>query len=152
MFGIKIEKLNSGYFTDICEILGVIPHNANNCNLLISDYECNVYPFDAIKEGKKYIWLTTDELMNALKGEDIQFIWCVASVFKKDVKLEEVRRHPLPIANGNDSLWTAGFGVQHPLADFEIVSWDATTVFVISKTKDIIDTLSLKYPVSSLLK
>ena len=151
MFGIKIEKLNGRYFTDICEILDAIPHNVNNRNLLISDYECNVYPFEIIKEDKKYAWLTTEELMNTLKGEDILFIWCVVSVFNKEVKLKEVNRHPLPFANGNSSFWTEEFGVQHPLADFEIVSWDASTVFAISKTKEIIDILSAKYPVSSLL-
>ena len=146
MFGLYVEKLNEDYFTDFSEIFDALGNIAKEYNWLISDYMCNVYPLEKIKEGREYVWLSGDEIVDVLRGQEIQFIWGVFSAFKKVVKLDDILKYPLPFADGNPSFREENFSVQNPLADFEIISVDSTCLLAISKTKDIIDLLAKEYP------
>lgn len=45
MKGLIINKMYSGYFTNMSEVFNLLPVEELNCMWLVSSYECNIYPF-----------------------------------------------------------------------------------------------------------
>ncbi|MBM7541128.1 hypothetical protein [Amphibacillus cookii] len=145
MKGLIISELKSGYIANMAEIFAILPQEELEKMWLISNYECNVYPFEQIPIDKDYVWIKGTELKELISKEEIMFIWGVFTSFPKNVSLEKVLASSLPIADGNKTLWSPNIEIIHRLGDTEIISWDGTALLVKSKSKNIIDKFSEIY-------
>lgn len=137
------------YYTHIDSVFNAIANEQVKYNWLITDCEC--YPNDKILRelfSKEYIWISGDQLTEIIHKEDFQFIWGVFSGFSPEVTLKEVLEFDLPFANGNGDFWLDNVSIQHPLADIEIVVWDALLTLLISKNYDLVDRFRGYFPLS----
>ena len=148
MKAVILEEIESGYFTNMKEIFDAIGNQQKNYNWLISDYECNIYPSSAISIGKDFVWVDGECLTEIVKKDDIQFIWGVFSAFQKTISVEQIMQYDIPIADGNENLWTNKVQIQNPLADIEIIPWDSSLVVLISKADEIVNKFVNRYPKS----
>lgn len=57
MKGLIINKMYSGYFTNMSEVFNLLPVEELNCMWLVSSYEYNIYPFEPIPFEKEYVWM-----------------------------------------------------------------------------------------------
>jgi hypothetical protein len=57
----------------------------------------------------------------------------VNTKYSPKVTLEEILRYGLPFADGYKGFWVNNVGIQHPLAEVEIVAWDSSLTLLISK-------------------
>jgi len=148
MYGIKINKMkNPNFATSLQEIIDVLC-DARKYNWLLSNYECpSIYPPEQIPRDLDFVWLTGDELVCNL-ADDPPFHWCVATAYAKNILKEDVLQHPLPVADGCEVFWQPEIALQNPLAEIEIIMWDASYVFILSKSQMIIDEYAKEYPVS----
>ncbi|WP_167959048.1 hypothetical protein [Anaerosporobacter faecicola] len=70
---------------------------------------------------------------------DFQWIWAVFSAIPEKISNEEVLKYSLPYAAENEEIYKDDVAIiQHPLADFEIVAEDSSSVFIVSKDKQIL--------------
>jgi len=146
MKGLIIHRQNNcNYFTNLTEIIDVMGDIALEYNWLISNYECNVYPSDQIPFRKQYVWLTGRELLSILEEHEIQFIWGVVTAYSSNIVPNDVLSYPLPFADGNTAFWQPEITMQNPLAEIEIVPWDATLVLIIAKSEEIVDKFANEY-------
>jgi hypothetical protein len=115
-------------------------------NWLITDREI-YYGDPRIDNNGKYVWIDGIELLEIIGSQKTQFVWGVFSGFNKDVQLEEILKYNLPYADGNGNFWNNKIEIQHPLAEIEIVSFDASLYLFICKddelTKKFIEIFSL---------
>lgn len=117
-------------------------------NWLVTDIDC--YSNDNSADelfGQKYVWLPYQELMLALQRSNM-FLWGVFSGFPKHITLEQVLSYDLPFADGNTAFWVDDVQIQHPLAEVEIVAFDASYTIVISKHDEQIDRFRQAFPLS----
>ena len=121
-------------------ILEPIEHVALQYNWLITDIECNHYPDNRIEWKQEYAWLSGEDLLQLVKTHDIQFIWAVFSAIPPNIPLEVVLQSNLPYACDYKGFWQNPVGIQHPLADIEIVPWDSSFVLFIAKDQNLADT------------
>jgi len=146
MNGLIIHELAKKSFTDLREVFDVLGCIATKYNWMLSDYECSIYPSAKIPTNEQYAWLTGSELASVLVEHEIQFIWGVATAYTKEVKLEEILKHPLPFADGNEAFWKPEVTMQNPLSEIEIVPWDSSLLLVIAKSKELVEMFARKYP------
>jgi len=149
MYGLIVKKMKSKYFTNLLEVFELLGGKGQKYQWLLSNYECNIYPSEKIPYAEPFVWLDGAELVRILEEHEFQFIWCVATAYNKNIMLNEVLTHPLPIANGYEGFWQPVITMQNPLADIEIVPWDSSLLLVISKSKSVIDEFACEYPVST---
>ena len=138
MTGLVIDK-GENYYTDIKNILNIVGNSYKQFNWLISGYEC--YPIDeklAKLFSGKAIFISYEDLMNALDIENFQLIWGVLSAIPKSVSKDEVMKYQLPYAQFNNDVWNASKGLQHPLSEIEIVGWDSSATIIKSKDSSLI--------------
>jgi len=146
MYGLLIEKMKSGYFTNLKEVLDVLGNNVKNYNWLLSYYDCSIYPSEKIPFAELFVWLSGNELANILEEHEIPFIWGVLTSYEKGISLNEVMQYPLPYADGYEGFWKPEVTMQNPLAEIEIVPWDSSVLLIISKSKGIICKFAEEYP------
>ncbi len=131
------------YFKDIfCKINTL----SEKYNWLISYPEC--YPKNKElqeKMHKDYVWISGVELKNRLCLDDFQWIWGVLSGFPKNILLEDILKYQLPYANGYAGFWRDPIGLQHPLADIELVAWDSSCTLFIGKDETVIEKILTIY-------
>lgn len=137
------------YFTHMSEIFQAIGNEQLKYNWLITDCECNLYDEELYELfSKEYIWISGEQLTEIINKNDFQFIWGVFSGFSKEVNLEEVLKYDLPFADGYKGFWVDNVGIQHPLADIEIVAWDSSLTMFISKNDDLVNKYKCYFPLS----
>lgn len=138
--------INKGleYYTDMSVILNPIKEYLHDHNFLISDIECNYYPDERIYDDE-YVFLSTNELLEIVNTHEFQFIWGVFSAMPKNISLEEVLKYELPHSEGG-STFEDIIRFQHPLAEIEIVSFDSSSVEIISANKEMIRFLEREFP------
>lgn len=136
MKGVILEK-GFKYYTDMKAILAPIRDDFSQYNWLITDFECNHYPDTRIQWNAEYAWMSGEDFLALVDKHDIQFIWAVFSAIPKQVKLEEVLKYEKPYADEYTDFWKNPVGIQHPLAEIEIVSWDSSLVLVIARDDDV---------------
>ena len=148
VYGAILRK-GEGYYTYLKKLFKTINNRQLDYNFLITDCEC--YPDDkAVGEmlNKGYCFISGEELTKIVEAEDFQWIWGVLSAFDKSVSLSDILKYELPYADGYTGFWENPLTLQHPLALFEIVPWDATLTLILSKDKQIIDDFKKGYPQS----
>ncbi|MCL2874262.1 MAG: hypothetical protein FWE29_04940 [Defluviitaleaceae bacterium] len=146
MKGLIIEKLKTNYFTNLKEVMSVLGEDIKKYNWLLTEYFFTCEYLPKIPIGADYAWVTGEELMEILKKYDPIFVWCVASVFDKSVKLEDALIHPLPFADGYTGFWKLPVSIQNPLAEIEIVPWDSSLLLVISRSNEVVQKYADEYP------
>lgn len=138
MQGAILEK-GEEYYTYMNKIFNAIENEQLKYNWLITNCDC--YPKNVKFKNlfsNEYIWLTGKQLTDIVKEEDIQFVWAVFSGFSKDINLEDVLKYSFPLADGYEGFWTNDVGIQHPLADIEIVAWDSSLTLFISRNDSLV--------------
>ncbi|MGX7203416.1 hypothetical protein BCR22_13495 [Enterococcus plantarum] len=145
MKGLIISELKTGYVANMAEIFNILPQKELEKMWLISNYECNIYPFEQIPIDKDYVWRKGTELKELFNKEEIMFIWGVFTSFPSNTELNDVLQVPLPIADGNETLWKSKIEIIHPLGDTEFISWDGTVLLVKSKDLTIINEFIKEY-------
>jgi hypothetical protein len=137
------------YYTHMYKVFKAIENEQLKYNWLITDCEC--YPENkSIYEmfSKEYIWISGKQLTEIINKYDFQFIWGVFSGFPLEVPLEEILRYDLPFADGYEGFWVENVGIQHPLAEVEIVAWDSTSTLLISKDDNLVRKFRSYFPLS----
>jgi hypothetical protein len=148
---VKSAILQKGehFYTHMGKIFKAIENGQLKYNWLITDFEC--YPLDkSINEifTPEYVWLTGEQLTEIIRKEDFQFIWGVFSGFPSEVTLEEVLKFDLPFADGYKGFWVDEVGIQHPLAQIEIVAWDSSLTLLISRDDSLVQKFRNNLPLS----
>lgn len=64
------------------------------------------------------------------------------------VSLEEVLKYDLPFADGYKGFWIDNVGIQHPLAEVEIVAWDSSLTLLISRVDNLVEKFRQNFPLS----
>ncbi|WP_042274576.1 DUF2691 family protein [[Clostridium] dakarense] len=137
------------YYTYMSKIFNAIEDEQLKYNWLITNCEC--YPEDKnINElfSKEYIWISGKQFAEIIAKEDFQFIWGVFSGFSKDITFEQVLKYDLPFADGYEGFWVNNIGIQHPLAEVEIVAWDSSLTLLISKNDNLVEKFRRNLPMS----
>lgn len=88
--------------------------------------------------NQSYVWIKGTELKELFDQEEVMFIWGVFTSFSDGTTLNDILQVPLPMADGNESLWKPKIEIIHPLGDTEFISWDGTVLLVKSKDINII--------------
>jgi hypothetical protein len=156
VFG-AIDEKGDKYYTYLREVFDALGDEQKNYNWLVTDSE--LYP--KLPEAKKlytqsfdllgpkgvrkrfpapeFCFLSGEELTEIVHKENIQWIWAVLSGFDKSIPREEILRYPLPWADGYTGFWKNPLSLQHPLAEIEIVPWDASLTLVLSKRRELVE-------------
>ena len=137
------------YYTHMSNVFNAIENEQLKYNWLITNCEC--YPQDrSIAElfSKEYLWISGKQLTEIICKENFQFIWGVFSGFSSEVTLEDVLRYDLPFADGYEGFWKDNVGIQHPLAQVELVAWDSSLTLLISKDDSLIQKFRSNFPLS----
>lgn len=148
MRGAILEK-GEHYYTHMAKVFNSIENEQLKYNWLITDCEC--YPEDkSINEmfSKEYIWISGEQLTKIISKDDFQFVWGVFSGFSPEVTLEVVLSYDLPFADGYKGFWVNNVGIQHPLAEVEIVAWDSSLTLLISKDDNLVQKFRSNFPLS----
>ncbi len=143
-----LEK-GEAYYTFLNKVFKAIDNEQLKYNWLITGYEC--YPSNStFRElfSQEYVWLTGQELSDIIGAEKFQFVWGVFSGFKPEIPLNEVLQHDMPYADGYTGFWLDDVGIQHPLADIEIVAFDSSLTLFISKHDELADKFLHALPLS----
>ncbi|MBI5954113.1 MAG: hypothetical protein HY865_20845 [Chloroflexi bacterium] len=108
-------------------------------NWLITDFECASYPpeFQSQVGRPRALWFSGRELTRIIEQNDIQFVWAVLSGFPQHVTLDPNHLEVEPYANGNKSIWVVDANIQHPLAEIELVCWDASVILLRTRDADL---------------
>ena len=126
--------------TDLRLVFEAFGGREGEFNWLLTDFELHPsYPpgiAPDIGRGSAR-WLGGPELREIVNTYDVQFIWGVLSGFRPHVVIDPAALEVYPFADGNESLWVRGAGIQHPLADVEIVCWDASATLLLSRDDDV---------------
>ncbi|MFL0246068.1 hypothetical protein [Candidatus Clostridium stratigraminis] len=137
------------YYTHMAKVFNAIENEQLKYNWLITDCEC--YPGDKSIDqmfSKEYIWISGEQLTEIISKDDFQFVWGVFSGFSLEVTLEEILKYDLPFADGYKGFWVNNVGIQHPLAEVEIVSWDSSLTLLISKDGELVQKFRSNFPLS----
>ena len=132
MYGAIVNEQHSLY--EIFQALGDI---ADDYNWLVTEFA--VYHWGKRRDffedlrNREYLWLDGVSLREILQEDDFFTEWCVVSGFKKDVLPEAVLTYPLPYADCNPGFWIDDPALQNPLAELEIVEFDGSECFILSR-------------------
>ena len=129
------------YFTDLRLVFEAICGRQREFNWLITDLdygwlnpeENEPPPF----AGPGPHWRTGEELTSLIEQYELQFVWAVLSGFQPGTPLDLEHLTVIPGADGNPGFWVAHPQIQHPLAEVEIVCWDATSTLLLCRDRSI---------------
>ena len=133
-------------YTLMLKVVNSIGGRNLNYNWLITDIEA--YPQKTGREiddelysylnEKDYVFISNSKFLDILEKNDFQWIWGVFSAIPVDYSLDDVLKHAFPYAEDNIDIYLDdNFVIQHPLADIEIVAFDASGMHIVSKDIDI---------------
>ena len=147
MYGLIIENMNNACFADMNQAFDVLKEEAQKYNWLLSGYDYS-YPSENMHMGEPYLWLNGSKVAGIWEAGTPHY-FCVVTAYKKDITIDEVLLFQLPYADGYGGFWRPNITMQNPLAEIEIVRWDATYLLVISRSKVVIDKFVKEYPAST---
>lgn len=144
-----ISEKEEKYYTHMLKLINAIGGRDLNYNWLITDIEA--YPqdngeLDKLITESKYLFLSTDEMINILEKNDFQWIWAVFSLIPKKYSKEEILKFEMPFAENNNDIYEDDPIIQHPLAEIEIDAVDSTFVQIISNDNRIMELFKKVYP------
>ncbi|WP_254509631.1 hypothetical protein [Anatilimnocola floriformis] len=143
-------RCKMSYFTDLRMVFQAINNSQRHFNWLITDLQCLRLSLDEglsdplVAPGPH--WLTGDELTELVATSELQFIWAVLSGFSPSISLDLGRLEIEPYADGNPNFWVEEPRIQHPLAELEIVCWDATSTLLLSRDPSISEQFRQYFP------
>ena len=130
--GVIIEK-GETYYTDLYKLLDSLDGLHLNYKWLVSHTECSTFDNETYELfDNKYVILSGDKLMAAAKRSH-QFWWGTFSAFDPSISDDEILKYPLPENDMYPGFWKLPLTIQHPLAQMELVAWDASLTLVITK-------------------
>jgi len=136
--------------TDVRLVFEAFGGRQREFNWLLTDLELNRYPpglsYRPEAPSSDSCWLSGTELSEIVETEEVQFIWGVLSGFRLGIAVDVVRRDIYPYADGNLALWTPNVSIQHPLAEVEIVCWDASATLLLSRDDDLTERFRRFFP------
>ena len=141
MKGVIIQQ-GEEHFTYLKNLFHLIDNVPKRYNWLITAHEC--YPQNPVyakRLSADYCFMTGEDLTEMIENEDFQWIWGVFSAFPKDISKNEILKHELPWADGNEQIWKNPVTLQHPLSEIEIIAWDSTLTVLISKSDEVVEIL-----------
>lgn len=131
------------YYTDLALVFRALGGRQKEFNWLVTDFEGHVLG-NSLQDvpagfgfGSEPKWLSGEALTPFVERNPIQFVWAVLSCFPLGVVLDPGRLDVEPYADGNPMFWGEHVAVQHPEAVAEIVCWDSTRTFLLSKDEDL---------------
>lgn len=140
-----VLRKGQAWYTDlgvVFETSGILPEDYNwlvtdwECNQDVAQLTCTHAAAETGADGIRFCWLTGTQLSDMLRSHrHLQWIWGVLSGFETGIALEQVLEYPLPGADDN-RIWENPVFVRHPLAEIEIVPWDSSMVFFVSRKKE----------------
>lgn len=147
-----ISKNDEKYYTHMLKILNAIGGRNLKYNWLITDME--ICPSDLqnlcdLIRRDKYLIISNNELIDLLEIDDFQWIWGVFSAIPEKYSVEQILEleNDFPYAEGNSSIYQDNnYIIQHPLAEIEIVAFDATLVHIVTKDDKIAELFKKLYP------
>jgi hypothetical protein len=129
------------FHTDLRLVFEAFGGRAREFNWLLTDIELNVYPpglaYSGVGDRNTARWRSGSELSDIVTTQEIRFVWGVLSGFRPGVTIDPAALDVHPFADGNRSFWAPGARIQHPLADVEIVCWDAGATVLLSHDDDL---------------
>ena len=132
-----IDENNRAFYTYLQDVFSAIGPIQREYNWLVTDCDCNICnPVYEESYHRGYCWITGDELTEFAGTDKTQWLGAVFSGFEKDVPLEKILEHPLPVWE-HPGFWQNPLTLQHPLAQVEIVPWDACCILLLSKDREI---------------
>lgn len=154
MKGAILEKGEQGY-TYLRKIFKAMNNFQKNYNWLISDCEAcprtlghSMRIAQSSKSDGKFAWISGEELTGIVRKDDFMWIWAVLSGFDKSYTLDEVKKYPLPYADGYKGFWKKELSIQHPLASVELVAWDSSLTLFIGREDSLVDNFMAAFPLS----
>lgn len=149
MKGVILDTISSPHTTstNINTIFKFIHRSQSSCNWLITGFEG--YPLPPRLQERAIgdaIWISGNELNEALSDKCYFGYWGVFSCFQKNILLEEIMHYSSPYADGYTGFWINPISIQHPLAHIELVLWDGYLILLISKDDCVIDSFQHAYP------
>ncbi len=140
------------YYTYMLEVLLALGGKDMQYKWLISSIEA--YPktrgkYVDLIEKSAYVILANAELMEMLTEDDFQWVWAVFSAIPANISNEEILRYELPSAENKAIYRKDAAMIQHPLAELEIVAFDSSYVFMVSKNEQMAERFKDLYPMSS---
>lgn len=139
-------------YTFMDELLAPVREVFCQYNWLITDYECNDYPYSRIAFDGEYVWIKGEEFLDIVDKHKIQFIWAVFSGFLQGVKLDDILQEELPCASDYTGFWETPITTQHSLAEIEICPFDSSFVVVVSKEEELFGRILKTFPESESLE
>ncbi len=121
------------YFTDLRLVFQAIGGRQLEFNWLITDLDFACLDHDKSSlpfSGPEPHWITGADLTKIVESFELQFVWAVLSGFPVSVALDLNGLEVKPYADMNRGFWVAQPQIQHPLADVEIVCWDASATLL----------------------
>ena len=136
--------------TDLRLVFEAFGGRQREYNWLLTDLELNRYPpgLPYLPEARSSAtrWLSGTALSEIVETQEVQFIWGVVSGFPLSTAADAVVRISHPYADGNVALWAPGVSIQHPLAEVEIVCWDASATLLLSRDDDLTERFRRFFP------
>jgi len=127
--------------TDLRLVFEAFGGRQREFNWLLTDLELNHYPegltYRSEARSSDTRWLSGTELTETVEAHEIQFIWGVLSGFPLGTAVDVMNLGTYPYADGNVALWAPTVSIQHPLAEVEIVCWDASATLLLSHDDDL---------------
>jgi len=131
------------WHTDLRLVFEALGGRQQEFNWLLTDWELNEYPpaFRPVPEHRgsdaDARWYTGVELTHIVNADHVQFVWGVLSGFRQGISIDPAALEVYPFADGNKCLWMPGVSIQHPLADVEIVCWDAGATMLLTRDDEL---------------
>lgn len=150
MKAVILEK-GEPYYTILSDVFHGIGQAQSNYNWLITDWDGVPRQIEADSKmhgRRKYCWMMGEELTAVAGTNREQWVWAVLSGFHKSVPLSDILRYELPYADGNPDFWNNPAGIQHPLAEIEIVAWDSSCTLFMSKNEELAEAFMEAFPMS----
>lgn len=140
-----VLKSKNDYYTYLNQIFYGLGNIEKKYNWLIADYECNYYPNEKLEKNRhNYMWLSGEELRDLIVNNEIQFIWGVFLAFDKDIKLDDILKFKLPHSRLN--IVNNKIDMQNAMCTIEIISYDSTEVYILSRESEYIKEFVSKFP------
>ncbi len=99
-------------------------------------------------ENSEYIILPNADLMEMLSEDDFQWVWAVFSAIPANTSNEEILKYELPSVENDEIYRSDAAIIQHPLAEIEIVANDSSSVFIVSKNRQMAEKFKTLFPKS----
>ena len=144
------------YHTNVYEIIEPFKGEFSNLNWLLTNQDYTLLDYDEkgvvekLDHNVDRIVFSGTELLEILETREIDFFWCVFSGFRGEIP--KLKKHELPFADMNKSLWEKPDSFLTEKAEMEIISFDGSLTLFKTKNKEIEDKFKAKFTDAKKLK